>query len=212
LRSPTFVYIDGWNLYYGAIKRSPYRWLDLYALSCGLLRGHSVERVKYFTARVDDRPEDLHQSQRQDTYIRALQTNPHVEVILGRFVTRTKSVRLAKPKGKRLYDDALITEEKGSDVKLATHLVWDAAHGNMKCALVISNDSDLQESIDMARNLNVTVITCNPHGGRTDQANHLHGDDRRNLRKKHLVDAQLPLVVIDADGKRIRRPKKWGAP
>jgi len=211
VRASTFVYIDGWNLYYGAIKKSPYRWLDLYALSCGLLRGHNVELVKYFTARVDDRPEDLHQSQRQDTYLRALRTNPQVEVVLGRFVTRTKSVRLAKPVGTRLYADARITEEKGSDVKLATNLVWDAAHGFMKCALVISNDSDLQESIDMARKLNVTVITCNPHGSRADQPNHLHGDDRRNLRKKHLADAQLPLVVTGPDGKQIRRPKKWEA-
>jgi len=47
------------------------------------------------------------------------------------------------------YDDAYITEEKGSDVKLATHLVWDAAHHDMDVALVMSNDSDLQESLDM---------------------------------------------------------------
>jgi hypothetical protein len=26
------VYIDGFNLYYGAVKGSPYKWLDLAAL------------------------------------------------------------------------------------------------------------------------------------------------------------------------------------
>ena len=28
----THVYIDGFNLYYGALKGTPYKWLDLEAL------------------------------------------------------------------------------------------------------------------------------------------------------------------------------------
>jgi uncharacterized LabA/DUF88 family protein len=206
----TIVYIDGWNLYYGAIKGSPYRWLNLYECSCALLRGHQIEKVRYFTARVDNRPDDPHQSQRQDAYLRALGTIPEIEIHLGRFVTHTKRVRLAKRrKNGSWYDDARITEEKGSDVNLATHLVWDAAHGEMKCALVISNDSDLQESIDMARNLGVHVVTCNPHELRFSQPRHLHGDDKRNLRKKHLEKCQLPISMTGPDGKVIRRPAKW---
>lgn len=31
----TFVYVDAFNLYYGAVKDTPYKWLDLRALwSC----------------------------------------------------------------------------------------------------------------------------------------------------------------------------------
>jgi hypothetical protein len=205
----TVVYIDGWNLYYGAIKNTPYRWLDLHALSCGLLRNHNVLRVHYFTARVDNRPGDPHQSQRQDTYLRALGTIPEIEVHLGRFVTHTKRVRLVKQRRNgSWFDDARVTEEKGSDVMLATNLVWDAAHKKMKCALVISNDSDLQESIDMARQLGVHVVTCNPHG-HSNQSCHLHGDDRRNIRKRHLARAQLPDPVLAPNGKKITRPPKW---
>lgn len=33
----TIVYIDGFNLYYGALRGSHYRWLDLEALSRRLL-------------------------------------------------------------------------------------------------------------------------------------------------------------------------------
>lgn len=28
----TIVYVDGFNLYYGAVKNTPYRWLDLLSL------------------------------------------------------------------------------------------------------------------------------------------------------------------------------------
>ncbi len=37
----TIVYIDGFNLYYGAVKGAPYKWLDLEAL-CGRLT-HDAE-------------------------------------------------------------------------------------------------------------------------------------------------------------------------
>ena len=48
------VYIDGLNLYYGALRDSPYRWLDLLKLSRGLLKASDhVQRSRYFTAPVD---------------------------------------------------------------------------------------------------------------------------------------------------------------
>ena len=28
----TIVFVDGYNLYYGMLRRSPYKWLDLFAL------------------------------------------------------------------------------------------------------------------------------------------------------------------------------------
>ncbi len=205
----TYVYIDGWNLYYGCVKNSPYRWLDLCALSRLLLkRGYSIERVKYFTA-MANRPDDPGRALRQNAYIRALRTLPDLEVVMGRFVTRPKQVRLAKVRrGSPKFVDALITEEKGTDVKVATHLVWDACHGMMEAALVISNDSDLQESIDMAMRRGVHVITCNPHDHR-NQAVKLRGDETRNIRKRHLAKAQLPREVRTSDGKTVTRPTLW---
>lgn len=69
-------------------------------------------------ARVDDRPDDLGQSQRQDIYLQALATIPTVEIHLGQFRTRKKPVPLAKRQadGSRKIVMALVTEEKGSDV------------------------------------------------------------------------------------------------
>jgi len=48
----TYVYIDAFNLYYGCVKHTPYKWLDLSKLCAILLPQHRIERIKYFTARV----------------------------------------------------------------------------------------------------------------------------------------------------------------
>ncbi len=52
----TYVYIDAFNLYYGCVKNTPYKWLDLSKLCAILLPQHHIERIKYFTARVKSLP------------------------------------------------------------------------------------------------------------------------------------------------------------
>ncbi len=53
----TFVYVDGFNLYYGALKGSSSKWLDLVALFEKVLQAHHrILAVKYFTARVSGTP------------------------------------------------------------------------------------------------------------------------------------------------------------
>jgi hypothetical protein len=52
----TIVYIDGFNLYYRALKGSPHKWLDIVALSeAALPPTCRIEAVKYYTARVSGR-------------------------------------------------------------------------------------------------------------------------------------------------------------
>ena len=69
----TFVYVDGFNLYYGCLKRSRWKWLDLVALFERVLQPHhEIAAVKYFTARVSGTPGDPSTPQRQDVYLRAL--------------------------------------------------------------------------------------------------------------------------------------------
>ena len=49
----TFVYVDGFNLYYGALRGTPWKWLDLPDLFAKVLQPrHDILKVKYFTARV----------------------------------------------------------------------------------------------------------------------------------------------------------------
>lgn len=61
------VYVDGFNLYYGALKGTRYKWLDLDALFRKLLPTHELKRIRYFTARISGRPGNPDSPTRQDT-------------------------------------------------------------------------------------------------------------------------------------------------
>jgi len=75
----TNVYIDGFNLYY-AIRKTPFKWLNLSALCSRLLPTHSIQKIKYFTAIVIALPHDLNVPLRQAIYLRALRTLSDLEI------------------------------------------------------------------------------------------------------------------------------------
>ncbi len=85
----THVYIDGFNLYYGLLKGTPYKWLDLERRCDQLLPRNTITKIHYFTAQVDARPQDPDQPTRQFAYLQALRSLARVEVHLGTFIVRT---------------------------------------------------------------------------------------------------------------------------
>lgn len=117
----TNVYVDGFNLYYGALKGTPFRWLNIAELCHIMLPRDTVSQIKYFTALVNPRPADPGQLTRQQIYLRALQTIPDLEIIYGHFLTHEIMMPLAPPQSG--YARVIKTEEKGSDVNLALHLL-----------------------------------------------------------------------------------------
>ena len=53
----TYVYVDGFNLYYGAVKDKPYRWLNIRRLCELLLPHHTIQTIKYFKGTIkSDQP------------------------------------------------------------------------------------------------------------------------------------------------------------
>lgn len=158
------VYIDGFNLYYG-LRKSPYKWLDIGALCRLKLPTHAVNRIRYFTANVKARPHDPGQPVRQQTYLRALKTIPNLTIKLGHFLTKDVWMPRSACLGFHL-DNVQVskTEEKGSDVNLASYLLLDAFRGDFEIAFVVTNDSDLCEPIRMVtRELGLPVGVLNPH-------------------------------------------------
>jgi uncharacterized LabA/DUF88 family protein len=145
----TAIYIDGFNLYYGCLKDSPYRWLDLKKLCETMLQPHNqVITIKYFTAYVSARGSNQGKPIRQQIYVRALKHwIPELEVIVGQFTTHSVNRKLDPAIGTQKYATVIETREKGSDVNLAVHLVNDAWRDQYDCAIVISSDSDLAEAI-----------------------------------------------------------------
>ncbi len=205
----TFVYVDGFNLYYGAVRDTPYKWLDISQLARRLLPPNKILRIKYFTALVSGRPGDPDQPVRQQIYLRALQTIPHLEIVLGHFLTNEVSLPRADGKG---YIRVLKTEEKGSDVNLAAHLIHDAYRGEFEVAALVTNDSDLAEAVRIVTQelgLKVGILTPTRTGDRTpSRALRRHATFMKPIREGVLRDSQFPETLRDARGV-IRKPRGW---
>jgi uncharacterized LabA/DUF88 family protein len=207
--SRTNVYIDGFNLYFGALKNKPYRWLNVARLCELMLPGNDIRAIKYFIALVTPRPGDPQQPIRQQTYLRALKTLPGLSIILGHFLSHTVIMPLADRQcGKTTYARVIRTEEKGSDVNLAVHMLNDAYHDQYDIAVIVSNDSDLVEAIRIVtKELGKRVGVLNPHKhpSRTllSQATFF-----KTIRQGVLSVSQFPIMMKDRHGT-FHRPASW---
>ncbi|WP_419919063.1 NYN domain-containing protein [Candidatus Poriferisocius sp.] len=194
----TIVYIDGFNFYYGAVKGTRHKWLDLEALCQLMLPDDQLVKIRYFTARVTARPDDLQQASRQETYLRAIATLPLVEIHFGHFVSQKVSLPRADPKvGESPTVQVVRNEEKGSDVNLATYLLLDAFKKSCDIAVVISNDSDLAQAIHVAQSeLGIKVGIINPHlrKRRSRKLLELKCLFYKQVPQQKLAQAQLPTV------------------
>ena len=204
----TNVYIDGFNVYYGCLKETPYRWLNLGALCERLFPHDDIHRIRYFTARVSGRS-DPRSPQRQQAYLRALQTLPNLTVHYGHFLTHPTRMPLANPRPGGAYTVSVIkTEEKGSDVNLASHLLLDAFRNDFETAVVMSNDSDLKEPIAMVqRELSLSVGVVNPHPPER-RSRAFQPDFFKQIREKDLQMCQFAPTLRDTHGT-IRKPAGW---
>ena len=205
----THVYVDGFNFYYGAVRNTPYKWLDLLALCEKLLPRHDNALIKYFTARVSSRPNDPDQPRRQQTYLRALQTFPQIEIIYGHFLTSRVRMPIADcPPHAQRYESVIKTEEKGSDVNLATHLVADGFKRRFDAAVLITNDSDLTEAVRVVRSeLGLIVGILNPHRHPSRELLK-HASFMKPIRAAALAANQLPNPVRDGV-REVYKPRSW---
>jgi len=208
-RRRTIVYIDGFNLYYGAIKSTPaLQWLDI-AKFCHLLRPHDDLRlIRYFSALIDGPTKP-----NQDTYLKALSTTPLVEIILGKFKRKTLKCGVAACNGAfpRLYDTR---EEKRTDANIAIFMLDDAYQNKCDQMIIFSGDSDLVPAVNMVRHrfpqkrVVVYVPSRNPVRGAAVElrtAAHIHKD----LPLQILSRAQFPNPMPDGAGGFLQRPADW---
>jgi len=207
----TYVYVDAFNLYFGAVRGTPYKWLDLHALCKRLLPKNDVVCIKYFTAKVQPRPGDPGQPTRQETYLRALRTIPNLEIHYGHFLSNTTLMPLADPQpGQPATVKVIKTEEKGSDVNLACQLLHDAYKDRFECAVVISGDSDLKMPIEMVINeFQKPVGVVNPHKNPSRQLQKI-ATFYKQIRQSVLLKCQFPDQLIDDKGT-FSCPERWKA-
>ncbi|NKS36393.1 NYN domain-containing protein [Rhodococcus hoagii] len=205
----TNVYIDGFNLYYGALKNNPAgRWLDLEQMCAALLPAHTVKRIRYFTAKVKPQANNPDVDKRQDVYLRALRTLPTVTTHLGRYQETVTRMPSTNPPPATV--EVIKREEKGSDVNLATYLLADAFRGDADTFVVITNDSDLKEPMRMVRaELHKKVGLINPHKRQSKALMGCKPTFVKQVRKSLILSSQFPETVTLSDGSQVTRPKGW---
>lgn len=230
------AYIDGFNLYKGALAKRPHlRWLDIISFSKSLRANLQLGDVYYFTARVAERYRGDDAPRRQERYLRVL-ANQGVTVVYGKFRKNESWMRLSPnltptsleppmPSHAGLTKRAMDIsnrraapnvpqarvqkfEEKGSDVNLASYLLRDAFTG-LRNALVISGDSDLVVPIQLVVRAGVDVKVLVPN--REIQCSSLRrsASSLIQLHPNVLEEHQLPEAFITKSGRLITRPKTW---
>jgi NYN domain len=214
------VYIDGFNLYHGRLEGHPeLKWLDLEALGQRLAPQDQLVLIRFFTAWVSGKG-DPGSPRRQQIYLRALRSLPLVEVHFGHFERREKERTLVHPiPGHPKRQLIWHTEEKGSDVNLATWLVLDGIDGRWDRAIVLTNDSDLEEPIKQANARFGAVHILSPRELTKGRDEHTYvatlaaaASSYKSLNPADLAASQLPDSVRLASGKTVRRPEAWGGP
>ncbi|MFW6068100.1 MAG: NYN domain-containing protein, partial [Chloroflexota bacterium] len=207
------VYVDGFNLYYGELEQSPYRWLDTHQLAVNLLsEKDNIVVFKYFTAPVDGSDSSV-----QSLYLKALKAHrPNVEIINGQFQRRQAWLKPIAG-GKRV--GVWKREEKGTDVNLAVHMLDDAWRNAYDGVAVVSNDSDLLTAIRMVKAQGKFVILVPPLGkhrkkiGNSRMVRYASSELKaeanviKTIFAKHLANAQLPSPIPAAP--KLHRPPNW---
>ena len=113
------------------------------------------------------------------------------------------------PPGHQRYVRVIKTEEKGSDVNIATHLLHDGYKEAYAVAVVISNDSDLVEAIKIVRNdLKKEVIVLNPFKDTPSQELNRVATFVKPIRQGVLAASQFPGPMQDQNGG-FYKPPNW---
>lgn len=215
------VYIDGFNLYYRALRKPQHKWLNIRALADALLPDDDIVQIKYFTARIQPSKIDPRKHIRQQVYFRALATLPNVDLIFGNYITSRAWMPLFDEwqTGVKKLVCVARQEEKGTDVNLGAHMVRDGFRREFEVAAVLTSDSDLAEPFRIVtEELGLPVILLHPYvadakGTLREPARKLRAyvDGRiKKIREGLLAASQLPEVLADRHGS-ISRPPEWSA-
>lgn len=197
------------------------KWLNPLALAASVLQPkNQIIRLNYYIARVSARAHDPQAPARQATYLSALGTIPEIAIHEGSFITSNPWMSLtvpleARPNGYVWNEPApalvrvVKSEEKGSDVNLAAHLVRDAFTDAFDVAAIITNDTDLVEPIRIAVQEARKVVGLLAPVKFPSQSLMNVASFYRHIRPQHLRRSQLqnPLPVMG--GIDLQKPATW---
>ena len=205
-RPRSIVCIDGFNFYYGAVKGGPYKWLNLQQFFTRLRPHDDLCCIHYFTAEVTGPT-----LPNQKTYLRALESLPLVNVVLGNY--KAKRVTCTVPEcvhsGTRRFNTV---EEKRTDVNIAVQMMEDAYENRCDQFVLISGDSDLVPAVNRVRNLGKKVLVYIPARDPTRGAAvelRAAADSAKILPLELLRHSQFPASLPDGAGGILTKPATW---
>lgn len=229
----TAVYIDGHNLYYGRLRGTPFKWLDVVQLFQTLLvqrdQSERLERVNLFTAHAlaTFATHGAASVEAQSAYQRALKAKygDRIVTVYGNHSFDKDGTLLPAFVPGQPYDRTNRTrvwklEEKKTDVNLAICMYRDVAKGLYDRIILVSNDSDAEPALDAIRQdfphvmIGVVMPIHPPKPGTT-----IHRRTSGSLSNRshwivpHITDdqlqqAQLP-VTVPTKKKPILKPEHW---
>lgn len=201
-KNRVIVYIDGFNLYFGmqdaGIENS--KWLNIKSLiESYLTHNQELIEIKYFTSRITNQPG---KQKRQTTYLEALETSG-VTIIYGLY--KAKDIEC-----NNCGHNWSISNEKMTDVNIATHLLLDAFENKYDTAILISGDSDLVppvKAIHKHFNKKTVSVFFPPNRHNVTVAGAAKGS--QIIGKKKIKDHQFSLNITKKDGYILTKPESW---
>jgi uncharacterized LabA/DUF88 family protein len=205
-------------LYYNTFKGKlnaeniQYKWLNLEKLIPWIVskkyKKNTFVKTKYYTAHVSGK-EDPGKLERQNVYLNTLKSYcEQTEIYYGKYIVkesyRTKVNKVFPfPSKVKVF----LPEEKGSDVNLASHMLFDAFRNKFEVAVLVSNDSDLEEPLRIiTEEFDKKVIIVQPKHVNTSKSLLKYSFDVLRFDKSDLKECQLPL---DIPYTKYHKPNEW---
>jgi hypothetical protein len=229
----TCIYVDGYNLYYGRLRGTGYKWLDVVALFSDMVRAvqpaSEILAVKFFTAPALTRfaSHGSASMQAQNDYHRALLARypNRFEVVPGTHTYERDGTALPVYVEGQPFDKTKTVKvwrivEKKTDVNLALSMYRDASRGLVEQVVLVSNDSDAEPTLSALRQdfpeLKLGVVMPLPHATDTVKKGRPASSALQDLahwcrtyiRDDELARAQLP-VQVPTRKKPARKPAHW---
>lgn len=196
------VFIDGFNLYFGIVESGfiHAKWLNLTSLiKSYLTQNQELISIKYFTSRITNNPA---KQKRQSIYLEAIEATG-VQIIYGLY----KAIDIECRNCGHTWS---VSNEKMTDVNIATHLLIDAKNDIYDTAILISGDSDLVPPIKAVHtNFPGKTISVFFPPNRHNNTVAAAAKGSLIIGRKRIIENQFPEMVLKRDGYGLIKPPEW---
>ena len=233
VRPRTAVYIDGYNLYYGRLRNTPFKWLDLVQLFQAVLterdQNEQLMFVKLFTAPAlaAFATHGAASVRAQSAYHRALKAkySDRFHIIYGNHTYNKHGALMPiflpeQPFDRENRVRVWRLEEKKTDVNLALGMYRDLGKGLCDRIILVTNDTDLEPALAAIREdfpvamIGVVAPVRHTRAGTTmyraasGSLSNLAHWAISYLSDDQLLQAQLP-PIVPTKKKPILKPAHW---